>query len=340
MTPRWGITDVHRRAVNDVLSDAAMKCGPRLAEPIRRVFRGGKRLRPAVTLAVADRSGTGWPERAALAGAASIELLHWATLVHDDVIDDSGSRHGQPSVNACEGLGQAVVTGDLLIGAAFELGVEAGSQSVRLLAQTLTALCVGQAREEAHRFDDRVSEHDVLAVIEGKTGSLLAAAARVGGITGELGPEAGEALGQFGMDFGMSLQILDDILDLVSSPERLGKPTLADFANGTITLPAVAALRHHPELRELIRPDLSPVEHDRAVDLLRHPDALGYATSRAVFYAEQAAEALLAVPDRTGALTGLAGWPLSYLTEQLDTKVEPSLRPLLADSYSPARRIA
>ena len=124
---------------------------------------------------------SGWSNSAALAAAASVELLHWATLVHDDVIDGSGSRHGQPSVNAGEGLGQAVVTGDLLIGAAFELGVEAGPQCVRLLAQTLTALCVGQAREEAHRFDATVSESDVLAVISGKTGSLLATAARLGG---------------------------------------------------------------------------------------------------------------------------------------------------------------
>lgn len=344
--PRWGITDRQRRAVDAVLADATRRGGSRLAEPITRVFSGGKRLRPALALAVADGDDTGGTNRA-LAAAASVELLHWATLVHDDVIDDARSRHGLPTLNAREGLGQAVVTGDLLIGAAFELGAQAGPQCVTLLAQTLTALCVGQAREEGHRFDDTVSEQDVLAAITGKTGSLLQTAARLGAVSGELDAEVGDALGEFGLAFGVSLQILDDIMDLVSTPERLGKPVLSDFANGTITLPAVAAFRLHPELREFVRPGLSPAECDRAVSLLRDPEALGYATRCAVSHAERAAEILLSVPrvsipsaSEREALAALAAWPLSYLAEQIDTKVQPALRPLLDGGYSPSRRPA
>ena len=180
----------------------------------------------------------------------------------------------------------------------------------------------------------------MLAVIGGKTGSLLATAARLGGLTGGLGAEAGEALGQFGMAFGMSLQILDDILDLVSSVERLGKPTLADFANGTITLPAVAALRHHPSCGNSFGPTSvrSITTGPSACCVIRtrwvtRPAARCSTPSRRL-------RRFSASPTAPATLTGLAGWPLSYLAEQLDTKVEPALRPLLADGYSPSRRIA
>ena len=159
-----------------------------------------------------------------LAGATAVELLHWATLVHDDVIDGARSRHGQPTVNAREGVGQAIVTGDLLIGAAFELGCRVGTDTVRCLAQTLADLCVGQTREDSHRFDPGVDEDDVLAVASGKTGSLLAAAARIGGHCAAVDAPVLDALSEFGMAFGISLQLLDDVLDLVSSVELLGKP--------------------------------------------------------------------------------------------------------------------
>ena len=306
-----------------------------------------------------------------LAAATAVELLHWATLVHDDVIDGARSRHGQPTLNAREGIGPAIVTGDLLIGAAFELGSRVGADAVRCLARTLTDLCVGQAREDSHRFDAGADEDDVLAVASGKTGSLLAAAAigarlyvaaklpayiwtrdsgsyvdpamhwlktgsllaaaaRIGGLCAALDPPVLDALSEFGMAFGISLQLLDDVLDLISSAELLGKPVGSDFVDGTVTLPAVVSMRAHPRLQDFLRPGLHAADVDCALDLLRDPDALRHSLRQARHHAERATAILSSVAGADRALIALARWPVAYLDDQLATKVDPSWQPLLA----------
>jgi heptaprenyl diphosphate synthase len=337
----WGIDTEHRAAVDSALLDAVLRSAPTLAGPAARVLSGGKRLRPAVTIAAAGRhdgdpvgtvglsgpTGTGGLRPDVLAGATAVELLHWATLVHDDVIDGARSRHGQPTVNAREGLGQAIVTGDLLIGAAFELGCRVGTDTVRCLAQTLSDLCVGQTREDSHRFDLGADEDDVLAVASGKTGSLLAAAARIGGHCVGVDAAVLDALSEFGMAFGISLQLLDDALDLVSSVELLGKPVGSDFVNGTITLPAVVSLRSSAELRDLVRPGLSVEDAERALELLRNPEAVRHTLRQARHQAERACAILTAVADPR--FVALARWPIAYFDDQLATKVVPSFRPLL-----------
>jgi geranylgeranyl pyrophosphate synthase len=337
----WGMTAEVRTAVDSALVDAVLRSAPTLAGPAARVSGGGKRLRPAVTIAAGARDVDGATSTvlapSVLAGATAVELLHWATLVHDDVIDGARSRRGQPTVNAREGVGQAIVTGDLLIGAAFELGCRVGTDTVQCLAQTLADLCVGQTREDSHRFDLGVDEDDVLAVASGKTGSLLAAAARIGGHCAQADVAVLDALSEFGMAFGISLQLLDDVLDLVSSDELLGKPVGSDFVNGTITLPAVVSLRSNPELQELVRPGLAPDDADRALELLRNPEAVRHTLRQARHHAQRAGAILTAVADPS--LAALAGWPVAYLDDQLATKVVPSWRPLL-DGGRLGRRLA
>jgi geranylgeranyl pyrophosphate synthase len=373
----WGIGPEHRAAVDSALLDAVLRSAPTLAGPAARVLSGGKRLRPAVTIAAAGRhdgdpmgmvglsgaagtvglsapagagglsgpaagglsgpAGAGGLTPNVLAGATAVELLHWATLVHDDVIDGARSRHGQPTVNAREGVGQAIVTGDLLIGAAFELGCRVSTDTVRCLAQTLSDLCVGQTREDSHRFDLGADEDDVLAVASGKTGSLLAAAARIGGHCVGADAPVLDALSEFGMAFGISLQLLDDALDLVSSVELLGKPVGSDFVNGTITLPAVVSLRSSAELRDLVRPGLSADDAGRALELLRNPDAVRHTLRQARHHAERACAILTAVADSR--FDALARWPIAYFDDQLATKVVPSFRPLL-EGTRVGRRLA
>jgi heptaprenyl diphosphate synthase len=335
--PSWGITAAERAAVDVVLVDVVGRRAPNLAGPTARIFGTGKRLRPSLAIAAAGQRGRVHIDRIVLAGAASVELLHWATLVHDDVIDGARSRHGQVTVNAREGLAQAVVTGDLLIATAFELGADVSPECVRLLAHTLSALCVGQAREDAHRYDAAIGVDDALAVAGGKTGSLLAAAGRIGAAAGGFDPATVDAAGEFGMAFGISLQLLDDILDVVSSPDRLGKPVLADFASGTITVPAVLAMRTQPELRELVRPGLGPAERDRAATLLRDPEALGDAMRQAIEHADHAGDVLASVGAADAGLTALARWPRAYLYDQVRTKVDPGLQPLLDGAFVAAR---
>jgi heptaprenyl diphosphate synthase len=325
----WGMAPGHRAAVDALLVDAVLRSAPTLAGPAARVLSGGKRLRPAVTIAAAGWHDADTVAPPALAGASAVELLHWATLVHDDVMDGARTRHGQPTVNAREGVGQAIVTGDLLIAAAFELGTRVGADTVRCLAQTLADLCVGQTREDSHRFDAGVDEDDVLAVASGKTGSLLSAAACIGGQCAAADAPVLDALTEFGMAFGISLQLLDDLLDLVSSPELLGKPVGSDFVNGTITLPAVVSMRANPGLLEFVRPGLPADDADRALDLLRNPEALRHCLRQARHHAERAGAILAGVADAVPGLDALARWPVAYLDEQLATKVTPSWRPLL-----------
>lgn len=325
----WGITADHRVAVDALLLDAVLRSAPTLAGPAARVLSGGKRLRPGVTIAAAGWQAADTVAPNVLAAATAVELLHWATLVHDDVIDGARSRHGQPTLNAREGVGQAIVTGDLLIGAAFDLGSRVGADVVRCLAQTLTDLCVGQAREDSHRFDAGADEDDVLAVASGKTGSLLAAAARIGGHCAAVGPPVLDALSDFGMAFGISLQLLDDVLDLVSSSVLLGKPVGSDFVEGTITLPTVYAMRSHPQLREFLRPGLRSGDGPRALDLLRDPDALRHSLRQARHHAERAEAILSSVAGADRELHALARWPVAYLDHQLATMVDPSWQPLL-----------
>ena len=145
-----------------------------------------------------------------------------------------------------------------------------------------------------------------------------------------------DALSEFGMAFGISLQLLDDVLDLVSSAELLGKPVGSDFVNGTITLPTVVSLRANPELPELVRPGLSADDADRALDLLRNPEAVRHTLRQARHHAERAGAILMAVDDP--GLAPLAGWPVAYLEDQLATKVAPSWRPLL-DGARVGRRL-
>lgn len=333
----WGIAAGHRTAVDELLIDAVLRSAPMLAGPAARVLSGGKRLRPAVTIAAAGWHAADTVAPDVLAAATAVELLHWATLVHDDVIDGARSRHGEPTLNAREGVGQAIVTGDLLIGAAFELGTRVGPDVVRCLARTLTDLCVGQTREDSHRFDLGTDEDDVLAVASAKTGSLLAAAARIGGHCAALDAPVLDALSEFGLAFGISLQLLDDVLDLVSTAELLGKPIGSDFRDGTMTLPAVVSMRAHPQLQAFLRPGLHAADADRALDLLRDPDALRHSVRQARHHAERAGAILSSVAGAgglggaggAGGLAELARWPVAYLDDQLATKVAPYWQSLL-----------
>ena len=320
--PAWGMGDGERAALDRLMFGALARCGPTLAGPATRVLDGGKGLRPAVTIAAAGRRGARVLP-ATLAGAAAVELLHWATLVHDDLLDDARSRHGQPTVNAQEGVGQAVVTGDVLIGVAFQLIARVGVEAVATLAATLTELCVGQTDEARRRFDPETTAEDVRAVARSKTGSLLSAAARIGGQSAGFDAVACDALATFGLSFGVSLQLLDDVLDLVSSSDRLGKPVGVDFVNGTMTMPAVIAIQKYPELAGLFRPGLTATERNHAIALLRDGEAIGGALDQARTHAELAAAALDPLVATRPHLAALAAWPAAYLDAQLAARVAP-----------------
>lgn len=307
--------------------------GP-LAEPCRRIAAaGGKRLRARLALAAAAAVGGGAPPVRLVDAAVAVELLHLATLVHDDLLDEASTRRGVPTVNAREGAGTAVLVGDVLIGAAGRLAAGLGAEAGLLLQETLVELCVGQSLEAAVRYEAATPVETVLAVAEKKTGALLAAACQLGALAAAEQPavQAVAALGGYGRAFGVCLQVLDDVLDVVSSEVRYGKPTGVDFAAGTVTLPAVRPLAESPELRALLRPGLRAEDRRRALDLLRTGGGVADAVDHALSCARQAGETLGAARLEGDARTRerLAALPLEHLDGQL-ALVLPEWRHLLA----------
>jgi len=322
----WRLSDARAGELDLVLHAAVGELAGGLAAPVARIVGArGQRLRPALTLAVAALGGgrTG-RDAEALGRAGAVELLHCATLVHDDLIDGATLRRGVPTVNAAEGECRAILSGDLLIAAACLLAARAGPDAGMLVAQTLASLCRGEALEEDVRFDASVSVETLLDIVALKTGSLIQAACVLGAQTARLDRETSAAIARFGMEFGMSLQLLDDVVDVVSTPVLAGKPVGVDFLAGTVTLPSALAMEHSPELRSLLRPGLDDVSRRRALALLRSPPAVRAAVAVAGEHIDAAGDALLGVNGGNLGFTELAAWPRRFFEAQLATKVGPA----------------
>jgi geranylgeranyl pyrophosphate synthase len=208
---------------------------------------GGKRLRPIlVFLSAAGESG----ERL-VAAATAVELLHMATLVHDDVLDGAALRRGRPTVFATGGRQAATATGDLLFSRAFaELAGAGSEEAVRALSAASSALARGELMQRADAWSADVTPERYVERCRLKTASLFEASSRLGAVLGG-GAELAPALGRFGERIGLAFQMLDDVLDVVGPAERTGKPRGADLLDGTVTLPLILARRRDEALREL-----------------------------------------------------------------------------------------
>ena len=259
------------------------------------ITAGGKRLRP---LLVCLAAGAPPPESEALVqAAAAVELVHGATLVHDDVIDGSPLRRGRPTVFATGGRGLAIATGDLLFSRAFAELVLVGSvDAVRVLSRATGELAQGELMQRADAFDGTVSVERYLERCRLKTAVLFRAACELGALAAG-GPVA--QLGRFGEQIGLAFQLLDDVLDVTGPPERTGKPRGADLLDGTVTLPVILGRQRDPELAAL---DLRQVRSaEAAAEVCQRiglTGALADARSRALDLVAGAKESLPALPGR------------------------------------------
>jgi heptaprenyl diphosphate synthase len=255
---------------------------------------GGKRLRPTLALATAT-SGSRPATREDLLGGVAVELVHLASLYHDDVIDEATVRRNVQSVNARFGNLVAIVAGDFLLARSAEIAAGLGTEIAQLLAATLGELCQGQVTEVHSAFQPSRSREDYAVAISGKTASLMAASCRIGALTGGLaGPEV-EAVTTFGRSFGMVFQVRDDILDVIGTQATLGKPAGQDLAEGVYTLPVLLALDDPvlgPELRPLLGQPLAPAERDTARAMVASSGAIPKAVEVARSYAAEATAAL------------------------------------------------
>lgn len=260
----------------------------------------GKMFRPTLVLHCANVSGNGRKE--AITIAAAVELIHLATLVHDDAVDHSVLRRGMPTLNSLFSHQISVIMGDFLYSIALMKLVNLGDlDALRALTRASTEMTVGELRQLAVSDSLSFSEDDYYALIRSKTASLMSAACEVGSLAGAR--EHREALLAYGDALGMAFQIADDLIDYTEEQETTGKPTGLDLKEHKVTLPLIAALRV-----------MTPAERIRVNDLFADEDpqdeqitevirivtvngGLEYARERGAVYAEQAREALAGLPE-------------------------------------------
>lgn len=270
------------------------------------ISAGGKRLRPGFALACAaveDDHGRAASQEVVLGGCA-VELVHIGSLYHDDVMDDAESRRSVKSVNAAWGNLRAILAGDYLLGRASEIAASLGAEVAGILATTITQLCEGQIQELQSSYDTGRSIEHYEQSIGGKTAALLATACRIGAIVGGVRRPVVESLTEFGQSYGMAFQVVDDILDLVSTEQAAGKPVGNDLLEGTYTLPVILALeddRAAEELSPLLTPAITVEQRDLARDLVRRSKGVRIAADVAQGYADKAAGALSDLPHTPAA---------------------------------------
>jgi geranylgeranyl pyrophosphate synthase len=258
--------------VEEQLREAIGDAGERLeADASATLVAGGKRLRPMLVLLCAGEGGGDASVRAATA----VELVHMATLVHDDVLDQAPLRRGVPTVVADSGRARALATGDLLLSRAFALLAAAGDERpVALLASASVALARGELAQRRDAFDLSISEARYLERCRLKTAKLFECACLLGYDT--------EQLGAFGADIGLAFQLLDDVLDVAGPPERTGKARGTDLLDGTVTLPLIEAIAADPGIREVDLHALDPAATEALCDRVAATGALERVRARAL----------------------------------------------------------
>jgi geranylgeranyl pyrophosphate synthase len=268
--------------VEQLLRGAIVAHGETLGEDAAATLEaGGKRLRPMLVLLCAGPGGGEGTIRA----AAAIELVHMATLVHDDVLDDAPLRRGLPTVAATSGRGRAVATGDLLFSRAFALLADDGdARSVALLADASVALARGELAQRRDAFDLGVSEERYLGRCRLKTARLFECACLLG--------RDDPRLREFGAGVGLAFQLLDDVLDVSGPPERTGKARGTDLLDGTVTLPLIEAAASDPTIREVDLHALDATAAEALCDRIAATGALERVRARALQMVAEAKQAL------------------------------------------------
>ena len=289
-------------AVNRVILDrmqSPVALIPQLASYI--IAAGGKRLRPVLTLVAARMCGYRGDDHVLL--AACIEFIHTATLLHDDVVDESDLRRGLASANTVWGNKTSVLVGDFLFSRAFQLMVETGSLEVlSILSNASSVIAEGEVLQLVTANDTETTEADYLEVVEAKTATLFAAACRVGAVVAGRPVAEAEALESYGMNLGIAFQLVDDVLDYAAAQATLGKTVGDDFRDGKITLPVVLAFaRGSAAERAFWRRTLEEMEQkegdlEEAAALLDRHGALVETVERARGFAAEAKAALAAFP--------------------------------------------
>ncbi len=324
-----------REIVNDAIDEQLpIKKPERLYAASRYLLdAGGKRLRPTILLLAAESISTVEPLSAdyrtfpslngdkidILSAAVSIEVIQSFTLIHDDIMDDDDLRRGVPSVHREYDLETAILAGDTLYSKAFEYMLDTGAPADRSvealdeLATTCTEICEGQALDVEFEARSDVTTDEYLEMVEFKTAVLYAAAASIPAILLGCDEETVESLHGYGLDIGCAFQIQDDLLDLTTPSDELGKQRGSDLVEGKRTIITLHAKNHGVDIETLVPEDPTEAEIEAAVDRLREAGSIDFAREMAYDLVENGKERLEVLP---------AGEPRALLTEIADFLVE------------------
>lgn len=277
--------------VGDANLDAVMT-------PLQRA--GGKRIRPVLVILSAqcftDRAEKAVPV------AVCAELVHTATLMHDDVVDNASLRRGQPTLHSLWGNKIAILAGDNIFAKAIDLLVTLGDlRLLRAMAGMIARMGEGEILQIFQAYNPDLAEEDYYERIRRKTALFLSTCCEMGAITADAPPEAVASLTEYGLNLGMAFQVVDDLLDFVGEEEKTGKPVGSDLVEGNITLPVLHALRVSPQ-REKLRQMIKERAFQRGTmkvvqDILVESGSLDYARQVAQDFANKAVQALASIPD-------------------------------------------
>ena len=290
-------------AVNHIILDKAISdvdLIPELAHHL--IDSGGKRLRPMLTIASAKLCG--YEGRGHVTLAATVEFMHTATLLHDDVVDDSEYRRGKKAARLFWGNQASVLVGDFLLGQAFRMMVGVGSmEALRILSNAAAVIAEGEVMQLAAAKDLTTTEDAHLAIVNAKTAALFSAAGEVGAAIAERPTEEQAALASYGKMLGIAFQLVDDALDYSGDSAKLGKSVGDDFREGKITLPVILAYRRGNDeerafwRRTIADGDICDDDLDRAMSLIQSHNAIKATLERARHYGSMAKDALAIFHD-------------------------------------------
>lgn len=292
-SPSWLVQDLLR--VEELLmSTASASAYPLVQDASTHLIKaGGKRLRPALVL-VTSRAGEAGLKETDLA-AAAVELLHIASLYHDDVIDETAVRRGAASVHSKWGNEVAILSGDFLFASGSMLGADAGGQVPRILARALADVCEGQIAENERVGDPERTATQYVETIKRKTAALFRASCELGAATSGADPALYDRLAAYGENLGLAFQMVDDLLDFVGDPRVTGKTPGTDLKEGVFTLPVLIASQRDPA----VAAELEPGKRELGVvlPLLESTGALDATYDQAQLYVGRALDALSRLPD-------------------------------------------
>lgn len=298
IAPLMQLVDADMQRVNRMILDMAAANAEMIPEIARHLIdSGGKRLRPMLTLAAALACGYRGDGHVKL--AATVEFMHTATLLHDDVVDESELRRGKPSARMVWGNQASVLVGDYLLGQAFRTMVEVGSlDALAVLSRAAAVIAEGEVLQLVAAKHLTTSEEQYLQVINAKTAALFSAATEVGPIIAGSSAEVRAGLADYGTQLGLAFQLVDDALDYGGSSMTLGKKVGDDFREGKVTLPILIAAARGGDTdrdfwqRTIERGEIEDADLDRAIELLGKHQAIAATVERARIYGDKAIAAL------------------------------------------------